>query len=174
MTLQELADKVGTTAQSVQRLETGKTKVNLDWLDRFAAALDVPMRDLLGKEGRGMVRLLGTMDDGGAILPPLPGETAFDIAIPAREPVAVKLTETIGPYRQGSIVVADRCAPADLDRADGRSCLIALESGELLLRRVVVRSEQLVTLVAHGGKGEVMHDVPYLWLGPIVMVVSYI
>lgn len=174
MTLQELADRIGTTAQSVQRLETGKTKINLDWLDRFAAALEVPMRDLIGPEKQGAVRMLGMMGADGAVASPSPADTTFDIKVPAREPMAVKLSETVGPYRQGSILIADRCAGGELERADGRSCLVALRNDEILLRRVVVRSERLVTLVAHGGKGEVLHDVAFRWLGPVVMVITYV
>lgn len=174
MTLQELADRLGTTAQSVQRLETGKTKVNLDWLDRFATALDVPMRELIGPQEGDAVRLLGTMGAEGVVASPSPARATFQIAVPAREPVAVRLSETVGPYREGSILIADRGTRADLDRADGRSCLVALETGEILLRRVVVRSKKLVTLLAHGGKGEVLHDVSFRWLGPVVMVIAYV
>lgn len=174
MTLQELADRIGTTAQSVQRLETGKTKVNLDWLDRFAAALEVPMDDLIGKGKKGSVELLGTLGSRGMISAPLPAASDYEIAVPARDPVGVKLSESVGPYRHGSIVIADRCSPQDVERADGRSCLVALESGEIALRRAVIRSRGFVTLVAHGAEDKVLHDVPFRWLGPIVMVISYL
>ena len=42
MTLQYLAQKVGTTAQTIQRLETGNMTVSLDWLRRIADVYGVP------------------------------------------------------------------------------------------------------------------------------------
>ena len=37
-TLQDLARQVGTTAQTVQRLETANMTVSTDWLERFGEA----------------------------------------------------------------------------------------------------------------------------------------
>jgi transcriptional regulator with XRE-family HTH domain len=173
MTLQELADKVGTTAQSVQRLETGKTRLSLDWLDRFAAALEVPMSKLIGAEKSGTITLLGTMDSSGAVTHGGDLGRRIEIAVPARDPVAVRMSGTVGPFRQGSIVVGDKYRSGEEARADGRGCLVGLPDGAVLLRRVVVHPNRSVTLVEYAGQGEVMHAVSYRWLAPIVMVVNY-
>ena len=47
MTLKDLAEAIGTTPQTVQRLETGNMTVNLDWLFALAQALGVPPSRLI-------------------------------------------------------------------------------------------------------------------------------
>ena len=175
LTLQELAQRIGTTPQSVQRLETGKTKLNLDWLDRFASALDVPMAELLAAARRTEIEMLGELEGNGILVAAeIPASTPFLVEIAARDPVCVRLRERVGLYPEGSVLIADRRAPGDHSGADGRSCLVALADGRVVLRRVVVRSGRRVTLVAHGGGEPVLHDVPVDWLAPVVMMITYL
>jgi len=47
MTLKQLADAVGTTPQTAQRLETGNMTVSMEWLEKIARALGVTTADLL-------------------------------------------------------------------------------------------------------------------------------
>lgn len=47
MTLQEVAKLAGTSAQTIQRLETDKMTVSVDWLNRIAEALQVSPRSLI-------------------------------------------------------------------------------------------------------------------------------
>ena len=47
LTLQALAEKVGTTPQTIQRLETNNMTVSVDWLLRIADALNLSAADLL-------------------------------------------------------------------------------------------------------------------------------
>lgn len=47
MTLRDLADAVGTTPQTIQRLETGNMTLSLEWLDKIAGALDTHPAKLL-------------------------------------------------------------------------------------------------------------------------------
>jgi transcriptional regulator with XRE-family HTH domain len=47
LTLDDLAARVGTSNQQIQRLETGKRKLTADWLQRISAALDVEISSLL-------------------------------------------------------------------------------------------------------------------------------
>ena len=39
LTLQELAEKVGTSNQQISQLETGRRRLNVDWLERLSGAL---------------------------------------------------------------------------------------------------------------------------------------
>lgn len=48
MTLKQLAEAIGTTPQTVQRVETENMTVSLVWLDKIAAALNIPAHALLG------------------------------------------------------------------------------------------------------------------------------
>ena len=63
LTLQQLAEIVGTTAQTIQRLETDNMSVSVDWLQRIAPALGVAPPILL--DGHAMersARFLGELD----------------------------------------------------------------------------------------------------------------
>jgi transcriptional regulator with XRE-family HTH domain len=54
LTMQQLADAAGTSPQHIYRLETGRTTVSIDWLEKIAPALGVQPRDLLlGEEASG-------------------------------------------------------------------------------------------------------------------------
>lgn len=50
MTALVLAEKVGTTAQQIGRLEKSKRRLTTDWMVRIAAALDVPPEALITAE----------------------------------------------------------------------------------------------------------------------------
>lgn len=45
---QAVADRVGTSMQTIYRLERGEQRVTTDWLERLAGALDVEPAELLG------------------------------------------------------------------------------------------------------------------------------
>ncbi len=49
MTLEALADRAGTSAQQISRLENGKRKLTLEWMERIAPQLDVRPVDLIGE-----------------------------------------------------------------------------------------------------------------------------
>lgn len=47
LTLKQLADKVGTTPQTIQRLETANMSVTIEWLSKIANALNLKVSDLI-------------------------------------------------------------------------------------------------------------------------------
>jgi len=47
LTLDELAERIGTTRQHLQRMETGQRNISLEWLAKIAGALDVPIARLI-------------------------------------------------------------------------------------------------------------------------------
>lgn len=47
LTLQELADLVGTSNQQISQLETGRRRINVDWLERLSKALECHPFELL-------------------------------------------------------------------------------------------------------------------------------
>ena len=61
MTLNYLAQKVGTTAQTIQRLETGNMTVSLDWLQRIADVFGLPAAALLVTDTTSSVPVLGDL-----------------------------------------------------------------------------------------------------------------
>lgn len=49
LTLQDLAEMIGTSRVQLCRLELGQRPMTVDWLDRVGRALDIPVADLLSK-----------------------------------------------------------------------------------------------------------------------------
>lgn len=47
LTLDELAEMIGTSRQHLQRMETGNRNVSLEWLNKIAAKLEVPIARLI-------------------------------------------------------------------------------------------------------------------------------
>jgi transcriptional regulator with XRE-family HTH domain len=49
LTLAQLADRVGTSHATIQRLESGKMRLNQDWIDKISAALNVQLSEIFGE-----------------------------------------------------------------------------------------------------------------------------
>jgi len=60
LSMQALADRVGTTAPQINKLEKGERRLTLDWMTRLATALGIEPKDLLPPVGR---VLPGAMQD---------------------------------------------------------------------------------------------------------------
>lgn len=43
LTMQQVGDRLNTTPQTIQRLETGNMTMSLDWLEAIASTLDIPV-----------------------------------------------------------------------------------------------------------------------------------
>lgn len=167
LTLKDLAARVGTTPQTIQRLETANMTVSTDWLERLAAALQVAPLDLVEDESRQAVLVLGEAGCDGLVSPSGGQSFRFEPGVP--DPVAVRLREDVGPYRSGSVLIASRLKDGDFVNALGRDCLAALESGLVLLCRVVTGRAGSVTLVPLRSGDEVRYDVGVTWLAPLVL-----
>lgn len=173
LTLQQLADLVGTTAQTVQRLETANMTVSTDWLERFAAAFAVHPADLIEGGGKRAIEWLGSVSGEGS-LAPANGEPGFVIDVPALDPVAVRLSHAHGPYPAGTVLIANRLRGKDLVNAHGADCIAAIEDGPVLLRRVIAGQAGTVTLIPLVSGHDVSYDQRVLWLGRIVMALRYL
>jgi phage repressor protein C with HTH and peptisase S24 domain len=79
LSMQALADRAGTTASQVNKLEKGERRLTLDWMTRLATALGIETGDLLPAAER--PRAAQTASAG-----PLRSETAPGPVLPARDP----------------------------------------------------------------------------------------
>ena len=194
LTLQQLADLVGTTPQTIQRLETGNMSVSVDWLERIAKALSLTPADLLlaGRRGH-RVPLLGHVMTGGTVQASVQAVSVaasadgfaddandtdahrhhITIAGPTEQCVAISVTAAIGHYNEGTILIArrqdrDAAIPPDCD------CLIGLDDGAMVLRRVRQAPDGQLTFTAYdaGADGIVLTRVA--WIAPVYMVVREI
>ncbi len=174
LTLQALAEKVGTTPQTIQRLETNNMTVSVDWLLRIAEALDLSPADLLeGDHQRRVLRYLGDVDTAGVVV--AKGEAPPNIAVhlPCADPVAVTVKVQLGPFLEGTILVADKLETKDHTTADGRDCLVSLKSGSIVFRRIVVNGDGTKAFVPYADRAVVERNLDIDWIAPVVMAVRY-
>jgi len=174
LTLQQLADKVATTPQTISRLETGNMTVSIDWLQRFAEVFDVHVADLIaGGTGR-EIDLLGSLAGDGAALTTADLDLAnFAVEIPADRPVAVWLSGRVGRYESGDLLIGNRLEGADLAGAHGQDCLVPGDNSTYYLRRLAREDNGLFTLMPLDPGGDVRFGAKIDWAARIVMRISY-
>jgi transcriptional regulator with XRE-family HTH domain len=174
--LQNLAEKVGTTAQTIQRLETDNMSVSVDWLHRIAPALGVDPSLLLDATSPvRSVRYLGELGIDCVIKSVRRQHDGLvPIDIPGKDPVAVRLTARLGPYETGTLLIADKLDREDHETADGRDCLVELQGGPLLFRRIVAGRDGLTALVPYEAAGNVDRNLRLAWIAPILMSIRYL
>lgn len=175
-TLQALADRIGTTAQTIQRLETSNMTVSTDWLERIGDALGVPPIALMGGETSRSIPLIGVLGKQAILQDqPAAGEVdSIEFDVPAEDPVAVRLTEAAGPYALGSLLIANKLKGQDMNGAIGKDGLVQITSGPVVLRRVIKGAGDTFTLVPLSTSGDVRYDQEVDWIARIVMRVEYL
>jgi len=174
LTLQQLADRVATTPQTISRLETGNMTVSMDWLERFAEVFDIHVADLIEGGGGREITLLGTLAGDGAVMSVVEGDVArFVLDVPADRPVAVKLAVRVGRYEAGDLLIGNRLEGDDLAAAHGQDCLVPGDENTFFLRRLARESGGAFTLMPLDPGGDVRFGAQLDWAARIVMRVSY-
>jgi len=175
LTLKELADLSGTTPQTIQRLETANMTVSTDWLERIAAALDVrPIELLADYAADRLVPVIGTVGRGGHVTRAEDAGERLVVDVPARAPVAARISRDCGPYPAGTHLIGERLSGANLANALGRDCLVEPTDGRALLRRVVAgNAPETFTLVPLEQGEDVIYDARLAWAAPIIMSIRY-
>jgi transcriptional regulator with XRE-family HTH domain len=174
MTLKELADRIGTTPQTVQRLETANMTVSTAWLAKIAAALSVEPADLIGRAGAREIPILGGIGQHGYLsLTPPERPELFHFDVPADDPVAARFDVPINGFRQGAVVIANRLRETDALTAHGLDCIVALPSGKIMFRWVIHGHGGTWTLIPHDRKSDVQTDQTVIWLARVIMAVVY-
>ncbi len=175
-TLQQLADQAGTTAQTIQRLETDNMSVSVDWLQRIAPALGVTPAGLLEADStRRAVQYLGELDAHSVVrsIPARQKAPTVPIEVPGNAPMAIRVKIRLGPYDAGTLLIADRLADDDRASADGRDCVVKTLDKSLLFRRIVAGPGGQVALVPYAPARVVDRDLKITWIAPILMAVKY-
>lgn len=174
LTLQELADMVGTTPQTIQRLETNNMTVSVDWLERIGSALNICPATLLTSYAAPSVQLLGEVGKDGAITRTSgDGARRVEINIPIEDPIAVSIKDRLGPFETGTILIANRMSPLNAGAADGRDCVLELHSGKMVFRRVLHGRGGTTAFVPYEDGSAVERNLDLNWLAPVVLSVRY-
>jgi len=170
LTLQQVADLAGTTAQTIGRLETGMRTLSLKWVNRIAKALDVEPSSLLTLPEKGDIEILGKVGKKGNVM--LQNFGTVSLRLTGSQPVAVTITANMGEYRQGDSVVCEGVAANAIEGAVGRDCLIELEGGERCLAKLAYGSKKGVySLFPVGGTGPVITDCKVVSAAPVITLI---
>lgn len=140
MTLEELASRVGSSAQQIQRLETGQRQLKPDWMRRLAAALDVRWVELVEDMGAIEAEHVGIVGAGERILPydqehgreRLPAPPRLKAPVAA---VTVRGDSMLPAYRDGDTLYYERADAVDR-HALGNDSVVQLASGEMMVKVV--------------------------------------
>jgi transcriptional regulator with XRE-family HTH domain len=173
LTLQRLADQVGTTAQTIQRLETSKMSMSVDWLQRIAKAFDMNPAMLLTSYAGPSIPLIGEMGTDGAVKRLAGGGRQIEIGVPVEDPIAVSLRARFGPYETGTVLIGTRFAQPKARDVDGRDCLVELTTGKMVFRRVVYGRGGPTAYVPYEDGSPVERNLDFNWIAPVVMAVRY-
>lgn len=174
-TLQKLADQVGTTAQTIQRLETSNMTVSLDWLQKVADAFNVSLVELISDNGVRDIPFLGVISTNACFTQTQEQteHSALNFDVPAADPVAVRIGDNIGAYKSGTILIADRLTGSDMTNVLGQDVLAALASDLIMLCRLIKGKDDSYTLVPILSGELIRYDQQLKWVGRIVMQVTY-
>ena len=158
-----------TTPQTIGRLETGTRTVSIDWLERIAAALDVPASALVTLPDRQDLPVVAIIGGNGADAP----ERTRTLLPPQPQPGLMGMVVEVaqGDYRAGDDVWAQRLTPDQFNRAINRDVLAPRPAGRFAFGRLIAvegsRIQLLPTLP--GARQQVLADVP--WLAMVTMLV---
>jgi transcriptional regulator with XRE-family HTH domain len=174
LTLQQLADQVGTTPQTIQRLETGNMTVSVDWLERIGGAFNLSPAALLSSDPGVSVRFVGELASDGSVKQSPAQTSPLMFSVPAEDPMAVRVKSRLGPHEPGTILIVARLDKASRAKADGRDCLVELADGSLLFRRIVLGKGGPAAFVPYDDRRGVERDLAIEWYAPVIMAVRYL
>ncbi len=173
MTLAVLAAKVGTTPQSISRLENGSMTLSTDWLAKLAEAFHVHPTDLLEQPERETIPFAGYVGGDGVLREARPARFALEAA--SIDPLAVRLSAEIGKFQAEDVLICDRLQSTAYDQALERDCLAAPEGGAPILCRVISgTASSKYTLVPLAAGIPTIQDTALSLAAPIIMRISYV
>lgn len=141
LTLEQLAESAGTSAQQISRLEKSERRLTADWLARLAPALKVTPRDLLATAS---LPVIGYVGAGATIYPfddHAPGAGLDDIEIPPgidpEKAVAlfVRGDSMVPAYYDGDVLIYEDRSEEPLALV-GRECVVKLADGRTYIKRI--------------------------------------
>lgn len=148
MTLQSLAQKIGTTPQTVQRLETQNMTVSTDWLERFAAVFEVHPADLLERETATQIMHLGHIDKTGKIFPAnIEQIENLQLSIKLNHAIAALLLEDIGSFAPNTLLIAEQIANDDQHHAQDKQCIVIQNEDQAHVGRVFITGDDELCVV---------------------------
>lgn len=170
LTLQEVAERAGTTAQTIGRLETGMRTVSLRWVNRIAEALGVESALLLSLPEQGDIEISGEVGGKGAVTARSFGTVSLRLT--GKQPIALKIKINMGEYRQGDSVICNGQGAGTPKDAIGKDCLIELEGGKKCFAKLASGAKAgTFTLIPIGNSGDLLENCRVTFAAPVVTLV---
>lgn len=173
LTLQQVANAIRpepTTPQTIGRLENGVRMVSIDWLAKIAEVLDCHVADLIeAPEGQDVPLIGAALPDGHVHAG---GAANVEMRPAAHRPVAIRISEGVGAFQPGDIVVGNRLEAPDLGGAVGRDCIVRTRNGETLFGRLALgRREGSHTLIPPRSGAAIRYDLELEWAAAAVTLI---
>lgn len=139
--LAELAERAGTTASQIMKLEKSQRRLDFDWVKRLAAAFEISEAELIGQAGEQrnnpfLIPLVGEIAAGNwreaiqhfedQVFPPVEGLSKDAFALRTRGDSMNKIIP------DGGYVVID---PAEADLREGKVYAVMNSEGETTIKR---------------------------------------
>ncbi|MEM6559549.1 MAG: XRE family transcriptional regulator [Myxococcota bacterium] len=140
LTLQQLADRVGTTAPTVSRLEKGDRELTVKWMRRFGDALGLRPSEILEVSPKLTAQVVGRVGAGDAIhWLSVHGDTgAEDLDFSERfaDLIGVRVRgDSMYPvYRDGDLLFCRPRAGVEISECLGRDCVVQTVTGESFVK----------------------------------------
>lgn len=169
LTLQEVAERAGTTAQTIGRLETGRRTLSLSWVNRISQALGVEGSSLLALPEEGDIEICGVVGEKGEILNQTQGTVSTRLF--AAKPLALKIKANLGAYQSGDILIFEQ-KEGERTQALGKECLVHLKTGERVFALVLqIGRDSRATFIPLGKKSMVQKDKSVVSVSPLVALI---
>ncbi len=168
-TLIELAKRIGTSAQTVQRLETSNMTVSTSWLERFGEAFNVDPVQLLVSPDQINPMVLGEIGADGRLLPDAKGVArplGVDPGAIVRDAVCVRLAVATGGHPAGTVLVCERQSGRNIQNAVGSDALAGFADGDIVFGRIINGEGDRYTIVPMSADATTWYDQELEWVAP--------
>lgn len=184
LTRDELAERVHTTGTTIYRLETGRRKLNDDWMRLLSAALQVPPEDIIAEPR--LVPIVGTVGAGAEVFPiddyPLvqPERLAEHVypadgmeyaeappTGPLRDMVALRITgDSMHPIKEGWLVYYNNRIEGNCDQYLNELCVVKVRNGPVLVKELK-RGYSIGRYNLFSHNAEIMEDRELEWCAKV-------
>lgn len=135
LTLADVGERAGTTAQTIGRLETGMRTLSIKWVNRIAAALEVDPGELLVMPENGDIQISGLLLNDGLIESKDAG--TIGLRFNTSHPVAIRVAANFdGTFFEGDTIICDLLDEATWESALNQNCLVELADGSRTFARI--------------------------------------
>lgn len=179
LTLEVLANELGTSAGHLHKWETGKVSVNLDRLSEISRVLGVGIRDLIVDKSRiASIPVIGVLDRAGTVIPlqdmasgqpPLfvDAPDGLEVEIGAAIEIA---SDALQPIPNGWLLFFNLRKNTVADDAVGNLCVVKQDDAEFsMVRRVGQGSKKGMYNLFSPHSTEIL-DTRLSWAAPVVSV----